>query len=786
MVFKVSARTILELGAELISSDDVALWELIKNAIDAKSRKPIEVAFTIGINKGQLDDIAHLGETISVSEAKRKIANALESSVDVADLEFANSQIDALRSNKDIASLCTLLNEKLNRIEIRDTGCGMSLRDLSTVFLTIGTPARFGAISDAVNKKQVDKAVPFLGEKGVGRLSAMRLGSRLAVRTTTAKDKYFNILRIDWDRFSSDPNDMIDDIDVEPERGAKKKNPNFSGTRLTITGLHHGWSIAKLTRISQNHFSRLTDPFEKDGRTFALKLSYNGTPIDFARSVRKVVTDNAHAIVRGSYQYDDEGSPYLTVKTSVPLYGSPEQTHIEYESDLRSELSAGSGDFSGEGLRTVGPFQFELFWFNRQRLKKPAGFENLKAFRDLIRSWSGIMVYRDGYIVTPYGDEDTDWLELDRAALASQGYKLNKAQFVGRANIRRIANPKLVDQTSREGLRDCPEKHVFVKVIERSIKQILNRHLSEARKSEVMDDEYRPAEVKRMVNSLTARAKKNFTEIIVEDRTSKTLLREVEEAFGKLRQTYVKTSERLKEAELERDQFEHLAGVGLVIEMVAHELTRAVERSREVLDASGGGDVSGFSKTLRATMSDIHNRLKVVDVLSVSSRNVKTKVDIAKAIARIVDSHSVQFARHGISVIYKPKVNQVSKMPVSVVEGKLVQIVENIISNSVYWMRVRESMPGAEDKRITVEFDPSLMTVAFSDTGPGVPVERAESIFKPFVSTKPHSKGRGLGLYIARRCAEYHGGTLRMDLNRLNPSGRLTTFVLQLNPDGGN
>lgn len=37
MPFKVSARTILLLGAELISSDAIAFYELIKNAFDAGS-----------------------------------------------------------------------------------------------------------------------------------------------------------------------------------------------------------------------------------------------------------------------------------------------------------------------------------------------------------------------------------------------------------------------------------------------------------------------------------------------------------------------------------------------------------------------------------------------------------------------------------------------------------------------------------------------------------------------------------------------------------------------------
>jgi hypothetical protein len=39
MHFKITARTILQLGAELISSDAIAFYELIKNAFDAKSKK---------------------------------------------------------------------------------------------------------------------------------------------------------------------------------------------------------------------------------------------------------------------------------------------------------------------------------------------------------------------------------------------------------------------------------------------------------------------------------------------------------------------------------------------------------------------------------------------------------------------------------------------------------------------------------------------------------------------------------------------------------------------------
>ena len=50
-MFKISARTVLELGAELISSDTIAFYELIKNAFDAKSKNGVEIRFKIVLRR---------------------------------------------------------------------------------------------------------------------------------------------------------------------------------------------------------------------------------------------------------------------------------------------------------------------------------------------------------------------------------------------------------------------------------------------------------------------------------------------------------------------------------------------------------------------------------------------------------------------------------------------------------------------------------------------------------------------------------------------------------------
>ena len=63
--------------------------------------------------------------------------------------------------------------------------------------------------------------------------------------------------------------------------------------------------------------------------------------------------------------------------------------------------------------------------------------------------------------------------------------------------------------------------------------------------------------------------------------------------------------------------------------------------------------------------------------------------------------------------------------------------------------------------RITVSTSPApggMVRVEVHDTGPGIPSDIREQIFEPFFTTK--ARGGGLGLPIAQRTAELHGGSL--------------------------
>jgi len=66
--------------------------------------------------------------------------------------------------------------------------------------------------------------------------------------------------------------------------------------------------------------------------------------------------------------------------------------------------------------------------------------------------------------------------------------------------------------------------------------------------------------------------------------------------------------------------------------------------------------------------------------------------------------------------------------------------------------------------RISAHSDGAMVRVAVSDQGPGIPERELARIFDPFyrgANARAVSSGFGLGLALARRVAEIHGGTIR-------------------------
>ncbi len=93
------------------------------------------------------------------------------------------------------------------------------------------------------------------------------------------------------------------------------------------------------------------------------------------------------------------------------------------------------------------------------------------------------------------------------------------------------------------------------------------------------------------------------------------------------------------------------------------------------------------------------------------------------------------------------------------------QVLTNLISNSLDAIRMQDPNEKELKGKIQLywEVDKSMIKIHVKDDGPGVPVEKRQEIFQPFVTSKRRGEGLGLGLSLSRTLAESMDGTLRCE-----------------------
>jgi signal transduction histidine kinase len=90
--------------------------------------------------------------------------------------------------------------------------------------------------------------------------------------------------------------------------------------------------------------------------------------------------------------------------------------------------------------------------------------------------------------------------------------------------------------------------------------------------------------------------------------------------------------------------------------------------------------------------------------------------------------------------------------------GELNQVWTNLIDNAV------AAMDGRGRLHIQTMQDGNEIVVNFTDDGSGIPADLIETIFDPFVTTKPVGKGTGLGLNISQNIiVDKHQGTISVE-----------------------
>jgi len=136
-------------------------------------------------------------------------------------------------------------------------------------------------------------------------------------------------------------------------------------------------------------------------------------------------------------------------------------------------------------------------------------------------------------------------------------------------------------------------------------------------------------------------------------------------------------------------------------------------------------------------------------------RGRPAKVQLESIIADAFSVLSEEITRAGVQVNLPETNTEVTVEPTEIQE-----IVINLLQNSLYWL---EKVP-KEERKIVVQVqrpESNCVEIWFSDSGPGVKPEIREHIFDPYFSGKPDGIGLGLTI-VVEIVREYYDGDLEL------------------------
>jgi two-component system sensor histidine kinase HydH len=210
-----------------------------------------------------------------------------------------------------------------------------------------------------------------------------------------------------------------------------------------------------------------------------------------------------------------------------------------------------------------------------------------------------------------------------------------------------------------------------------------------------------------------------------------------------------RSSQRLLAIERETARARHLAALGEMSAVLAHEirnpLTSLKGHSQLLVESlSSLGLEKPRGKAERVVNEAVRLEQITNDLLDFVKQG---ELDRAPTdLGQLVQQVAAEAVPADRLVLVLPEEGAV--LPVD--GGKLRQLIGNLVQNAV--------QAGDGPVEVDLALGEADLVLKVRDHGPGLPAGQEERIFEPFVTTRV--RGTGLGLAIARRIADRHGGTL--------------------------
>ena len=228
-------------------------------------------------------------------------------------------------------------------------------------------------------------------------------------------------------------------------------------------------------------------------------------------------------------------------------------------------------------------------------------------------------------------------------------------------------------------------------------------------------------------------------------------------------------------------QAEKLAALGQTVSGVAHELNNPLATILTWSERLAGRSLDPLTKRgVASILSESERAAKIVRNLLTFSRKHHTTRGLVDLNQVVRETLALRMYDQRVSNITTIDALATGLPQVFADAQQLKQVLLNLIINAEQAM-LSASGRGTLIVRTWHEVAHERVVLEINDDGPGIPDDVQPRIFDPFFTTKSAGTGTGLGLTVAGRIVEDHGGHLGME----SMPGRGASFYVRLPTGAG-
>lgn len=716
----------------------------------------------------------------------------------VSNLEGALIELIKNTYDADAKKCVVYYESSSNRLFIIDNGTGMNKDIIINHWMTIGNSTKTERVYTKSGRVNT-------GEKGIGRFALDRISEKCLMLTVSNEERFEWL--VNWETFDSSEmitdtfaelNDVSDNIpeflgNIENEYLRNMLESDFAGTGtcFVLENLRDEWNDVLIGRV-RNSLKKLLPPMENN--IFDLFFYLCDTETEVAKIVPNLLNEYDYKL---HFEVDNFGECNIQIHRNEFYFGTQFEKIMKkaefseedryYFNDKLIIKEGSINDFlPGVEEVNIGPFSGDIYFYKlvlQSDNQEKYYYKNFITKRTNFKELSGIKIYRDDFLVRPYGVYGTtgyDWLDLSTrkaespAAVShkSGSWRVQANQICGQIRISRL-NDNLPDKSSREGIVETKEFKLFRELIINFIdkleedRQYVIRKLDKLYKSTAKGEQA----LKIAKEELDKYKKKEGCK--KRDNKESKDNSEEKQKYENFQKAISYQEERIQDLQEEMGLLRTLATTGIVVNTYIHEIKAlttqlnvgvkeayaCLEEDNDILSAKEE------LKKLRVLKDKFNSWFKVtIDAVEMDKRKRK-KENVGKIIETSID---------------KWKSVQNNKINYQYIENDIIDIrcfpfdFETIINNLVTNSSTIFKNYKIESPTITIEIGRTedRFYIKYNDNGPGLCEafkKEPQKILKHGVTDRRNANGEvigtGMGLWIVDNIVQNYKGHVDLKKN---------------------